>query len=215
MRVFVPVVLTFNYSSVSERYMQQQLQVIVLKCASCGAKLEVTQNMNRFACGYCGIEQMVERRGGVVALKPVIDAIARVQTGTDKTAAELALRRLKEELDGILYKQNEVAYYAKSQIARLKKIGSSFIGFGILLGFLIWVGWWFICIFAFNQDRGTMLGLWMGLAATIVVAPLGMFLANKKVTPIREQAERDLSRLEEQAKNIRRQISKQRAIANS
>jgi hypothetical protein len=42
--------------------------------------------------------QIVERRGGTVALRLVVDAVARVQVGTDRTAAELALVRLEKEL---------------------------------------------------------------------------------------------------------------------
>ena len=49
---------------------------------------------------------MVERRGGTVSLK-IVDAIQKVQAGTDKTAAELALRRLAEDL-----KQAKVALNA-------------------------------------------------------------------------------------------------------
>ena len=51
-----------------------------------------------FACGYCGSEQIVERRGGTIGLKLVVDGVARVQIGTDKTAAELAIVRLEKEL---------------------------------------------------------------------------------------------------------------------
>ena len=72
-------------------------KIISLKCANCGAKLEIDEKMDRFSCAYCGIEQYVERRGGTVSLR-LVDAIRKVQAGTDKTAAELALRRLDEEL---------------------------------------------------------------------------------------------------------------------
>jgi hypothetical protein len=41
---------------------------------------------------------LVQRRGGTVALKAVTEAIKQVQVGTDKTAAELALVRLQNEL---------------------------------------------------------------------------------------------------------------------
>jgi DNA-directed RNA polymerase subunit RPC12/RpoP len=76
----------------------EQLKIVNLKCLGCGGALEISADMERFACGYCGSEQMVLRRGGTVALKPVVDAVARVQVGTDKTAAELALVRLGQEL---------------------------------------------------------------------------------------------------------------------
>ena len=72
---------------------------ISLNCANCGAKLEVYDDMERFACGYCGTEMLVKRRGGTVALHAVTEAIKRVQVGTDRTAAELALVRLGTELE--------------------------------------------------------------------------------------------------------------------
>lgn len=70
---------------------------ISLTCQSCGAKLDVYDDMTRFACSYCGAEMVVQRRGGTVALKAIEAAIQKVQVGTDKTAAELALVRLKED----------------------------------------------------------------------------------------------------------------------
>lgn len=69
--------------------------VIALKCPSCSAKLEVENDMERFACGYCGMELMAHRRGGTISLKAISDALSKVQTGTDKTAAELAIQRFE------------------------------------------------------------------------------------------------------------------------
>ena len=81
--------------------MNDQIRTLTLKCPGCGAALEVTPDMDRFACGYCGTEQIVQRRGGTVSPKLITDAISRVQTGTDRTAAELALVRLQQELAAI------------------------------------------------------------------------------------------------------------------
>lgn len=78
--------------------MDEILRILTLKCPSCGADLEITSDMTSFACGYCGTQQMVQRRGGSVSLKLIGDAIARVQLGTDRTASELAIRRIREEL---------------------------------------------------------------------------------------------------------------------
>jgi len=66
---------------------------INLSCANCGSKLNVYDDMERFACSYCGTELIVQRRGGTVSLRAVTEAIKRVQIGTDKTAAELAIAR--------------------------------------------------------------------------------------------------------------------------
>jgi len=72
---------------------------VSLSCVNCGAKLQVYEDMERFACQHCGTEVRVERRGGTVALKNVLDAIQRVQAGTDRTAAELAIVRYEKELE--------------------------------------------------------------------------------------------------------------------
>lgn len=81
--------------------MSQEPVTINLKCTNCGANLEITSDMNLFACGYCGSQQLVERKGGTISLKKVTEAIEKVQVGTDKTAAELAIRRLSDELTGL------------------------------------------------------------------------------------------------------------------
>jgi hypothetical protein len=71
---------------------------ITLQCQRCGGKLDVYEDMERFACAYCGTEMIVQRRGGTVALKLVQEAIKKVQVGTDKTAAELAIARYENDL---------------------------------------------------------------------------------------------------------------------
>ena len=71
---------------------------ITLSCPSCGAKLEITQDIDRFACSNCGREHIVKRSGGIVSLSPVVDAIKQVGIGVDKTAAELAIVRLQKEI---------------------------------------------------------------------------------------------------------------------
>ncbi len=69
-----------------------------LNCGNCGAKLDVYDDMDRFSCGFCGTELVAQRRGGTVALRAVTEAISKVQVGTDKTAAELAITRYEKEL---------------------------------------------------------------------------------------------------------------------
>jgi hypothetical protein len=56
--------------------------IISLSCPSCGHKLQISDDVNRFACAACGNEQVVIRRGGIVYLQPVnIDKrVNRVKT---------------------------------------------------------------------------------------------------------------------------------------
>lgn len=72
------------------------MQVITMKCPGCGADLQIAPHMENFTCGYCGTSLRAIRQGGTVSL--IADAIAKVQSGTDRTAAELALVRLEREL---------------------------------------------------------------------------------------------------------------------
>ncbi len=76
--------------------MIESVKLVPMKCPGCGAGLQISPTMESFACGYCGTSIRAVREGGTVAL--VAEAIARIQTGTNKTAAELALVRLKDDL---------------------------------------------------------------------------------------------------------------------
>lgn len=78
--------------------MNEKLGTISLKCTGCGASLDITPDLDVFSCSYCGARQIVRRGTGTISLKPLEEAISRVQHGTDRTAAELAVRRLREDL---------------------------------------------------------------------------------------------------------------------
>jgi len=71
---------------------------VTLACPTCGGKLEITPDIDRFVCAHCGNEHLVNRTGGIISIKPVLQALGGIQRGTDLTAAELAIRRLKEEI---------------------------------------------------------------------------------------------------------------------
>ncbi|MGA9768264.1 MAG: hypothetical protein WBV94_04435 [Blastocatellia bacterium] len=101
--------------------MLDQPRIIKLTCLSCGGALEITNDLERFACGYCGIEQIVERRGGIVALKPIAEAISKVQIGTDKTAAELALKRLPQEIETLRLQRQQCESQGRKQVKVLRQ----------------------------------------------------------------------------------------------
>ena len=82
---------------------------INLTCPSCGGKLHITNDIDRFSCGYCGNEHIVQRHGGVITLAPVVEGLKGVKTGVDKTASELAIKRLDEEIADLLSQRAEVS----------------------------------------------------------------------------------------------------------
>lgn len=107
---------------------------VTLSCPNCGGKLQVTNNIDRFACAHCGKEHIVLRSGGTVSLQPVLDKIGEVKQSIDslkgvtargasaseRTAAELALQRLAQQ---------------KKSIDIIGKIGMFMILMGLGIGF--------------------------------------------------------------------------------
>ena len=88
-----------------------EVRVIKLSCVGCGSNLDISQSVNRLACGHCGTQQIVERSGGAIHLKGFAEAISKVQVGTDKTAAELAIVRLTRELETVQCQRAEKEQY--------------------------------------------------------------------------------------------------------
>jgi len=82
--------------------------MVTLSCPSCGARLEVTADADRFACAYCGQEHLVRRAAGPALVKPVTEAMERVQAGVDRAASELAIRRLKAEVAELASQESQI-----------------------------------------------------------------------------------------------------------
>jgi len=74
------------------------VKLVTLKCPNCGGNLSIGISTETFACEYCGANVAVSRDGNTASLHLLSDGLARIQRGTDKAAAELAIRRLTEEV---------------------------------------------------------------------------------------------------------------------
>ena len=85
--------------------------IVTLSCPKCGGKLQITSDLDCFACAYCGQEHIVQRGGGIVSLNPVVERLDALQStsqqiltttiqgtgATQKVAAEIALERIKKQ----------------------------------------------------------------------------------------------------------------------
>jgi uncharacterized small protein (DUF1192 family) len=102
--------------------------LVTLTCPSCSGKLQITPEIDRFACGYCGTEFAVNRGAGIVSLSPVVEGLKRVERGVDKTASELAIARLDRDI-GVL--SNELNRLKAKSIFGLFKLSlaSFFLAF--------------------------------------------------------------------------------------
>jgi len=76
----------------------QMAKFVTLSCPTCGGKLEITEDVDRFACGHCGNEHIVKRISGIVSIEPVVEELRKIGSGTDRTASELAIKRLTDEI---------------------------------------------------------------------------------------------------------------------
>lgn len=117
------------------------MELMALRCAGCGANLEVDEDVDNLTCSYCKTPQEVVRRGGTVALKKLGDAISRVQRGTDKTAAELAIPRIQRELlelEASRLRQLEAPVRVKPRTRLSNAVIGMAVGFAIL--FFVMIG---------------------------------------------------------------------------
>jgi hypothetical protein len=142
-------------------------ELVTLACPNCGAKLEITSDIDRFACSHCGQEHIVKRGGGIVSLSPVIIAINQVKLGVDKTAAELAIARIRKEIDELRLKrkkleENNPEPSLLSSINGLQ-MGLIVVGIGCLL----------IALFTFNPDY--LNEFFPLIAAGLVLIALGSY----------------------------------------
>lgn len=86
-------------------------EFVTLQCPFCGGSLQITSDIQRFACAYCGTEHLVKRAPGVVAIEPIVDGLQNIQRGTDRTASELAIRRLKGNIVDDQQQMERIAAY--------------------------------------------------------------------------------------------------------
>jgi DNA-directed RNA polymerase subunit RPC12/RpoP len=136
---------------------------VTLTCPSCGGKLQVTQDIERFACSYCGSEHVVKRSGGIVSLVPVVEGLKKVQSGVDRTASELAIRRLRDDITAL-------------EMARDKGGASGcFMGIGISL--LILAG---VTAMSTSTEGGIRLAETMAILGILVVLGASVSAAKRR-----------------------------------
>lgn len=175
----------------------QAIRVLSLKCSGCGSNLDITPEMESFACGYCGTQQVVQRSGGTVSLRLIGDAIAKVQMGMDRTAAELAIRRLREDLAEVEAE--------KGRFEMIAADGNSYTGYMVIL-----------CIVLLLVTGGFFMnGAWIagcvGLASMILA---GVAIARNLDTTHR-LATRSRRALDARTAEIQRQIASYHEIVSA
>ncbi len=127
------------------------MEFITLSCPSCGGKLQITNDIERFACSNCGTEHIVKRSGGIVSLSPVIDVMQGVKSGVDRTAAELAIMRHEKDLKELQEKMGQLLKSSKKETFPLFLIVILVLGIlltinSITTGSAEWLWVWIVMI---------------------------------------------------------------------
>ncbi len=199
---------------------------ISLKCESCGGKLDVYGDMERFACGYCGTEMVVQRRGGTVSLKAVAEALGQVQVGTDKMAAELALIRLGEELTRLAASEGKTRAQIAARIQTRAETASSafwdtvFWGGGTAFLLLLAMVVFFVCPVEktlLENVPATAIALflaWKSWRKTRVRMKEGAFRGNDDSGP-RDEETQEIENIQRKINAVQRQIEENRKTVNS
>lgn len=73
-------------------------QTIIINCPTCGSTSSRKVGISDFVCSYCGTQYRVEYSSNGMFLYPILQSMQTLQTGMDRTAAELTVKRLKEEI---------------------------------------------------------------------------------------------------------------------
>ena len=157
----------------------QRSDFITLSCPSCGGKLTITSDIERFACQFCGHEHIVRRSGGLVSLEPVVQVMKSIDSNinlvgvgvnklgfsSEKQVAEQTIARLKSEMAEI----NKAIGEFENGNGVVAAIGSIMgIGFFALLVIAIVNAWSFWLILLFLGLVGLM--VW-GFVASLKTDP--------------------------------------------
>lgn len=167
---------------------------ISLSCPSCGARLEITEDINRFICSHCGNEHMIKRAGGIISVTPVVEAIKKVEVGIDRTASELALQRLKSDLAQLESQKKEILQATKADGYKQSytPIVMGIFGICILL-----VGILFSLLTGYKQYEGSYLGI---IIIGLIIAVPSIFRAWRNNSSQRAYQSRQLIRDQSLAK---------------
>ena len=163
--------------------------MVALECPKCGARLEVTPDLETFACGHCGASVRVRRSGGTISIERIEARLSNLERNTDRTAAELAIVRHEKDLARI---EDELSV---SGAANSTKVGAGF-GCGAILAIL-----GLLMLSGSDGRNQTGYLLWgLGLVAAIIGFRA---LQDESAAPLRKQRD-----------ELRRTINDLRTIAD-
>jgi len=176
-------------------------EFVTLTCPACGAKLQVTEDLERFACASCGNEHLIRRSGGLVSLAPLAEGLKGVERATDRTASEMAIKRLQTEID-----EQAKALAALKDVGMGSSCGSIALGIPSTVA-LCWILWQFVEVAEPLRTGLTILPVlvWIGIfIQTLREDKRGHANYLKSKAELTRQIEEDKTQLEWHRQNLKR-----------
>jgi predicted RNA-binding Zn-ribbon protein involved in translation (DUF1610 family) len=163
------------------------VQIKSLKCSLCSAPLKSTPDAGRFVCPDCGSEVSTGRNYQNYSLKSVVEAVSKLQADNDKTYAELAIRRLQEDLAALheQRQQLEAAYQNQKDSQSGIAIATSFTS-GVF--YILITG--FINLFMQTPFSSTLrfsIGIMVSIAIYIIYRSKNKRQVNELTTSVNQQ----------------------------
>lgn len=183
--------------------------LITLTCPTCGAKLKLKDGIHLLVCASCGNEHMVHRDGGAIYLAPIAQDVKHIRVGVDKTAAELAIPRLRKEIEALDERITTVrkhSYAYKVDSSARASARHSTLGWGALMAFVA---------SAFLGASGYVLA---GIIAVFAFFVLFVWYAienSKRFTQISRSKQIEIDNLESQRAEKVAALERNHQIANS
>lgn len=94
------------------------ISLITLKCSNCSASLQISDQLDRFICNYCGTEHALLHNAGGFFFRKLEDRLDSLEKATEKGNAELAIKRLRSDLASRTH-QFEVMVSEKDDLMKL------------------------------------------------------------------------------------------------
>jgi hypothetical protein len=190
------------------------MPLYTLNCKNCSAPLQVKDDVEFFLCAQCGTQHVLERSGGTISYKAITESISKVQAGTDRTAAELEIRRLKEDLHQSLAKPQSVGSSIETHVNSMTNHGCIFI-FSSILAFCIFAfGGLVLSSINFIGGWGWFISFLLACLSWFAVFIIGIIFQNKNIKGYRASRQPELDHLGSAITSLRARIDQNKKIAD-
>jgi predicted RNA-binding Zn-ribbon protein involved in translation (DUF1610 family) len=154
-------------------------EFITLTCPTCGGKLQITEDIERFQCSHCGNDHLVKRFGGTIT-------IAKIEIGLHPKSSQYdcpicgdssSVQKVTEVVDSGKSFEHQTDLSRNLTPPKEESVGCATLGVGFLLSPLILI-----------LIVGASSSLWAGLILVAIILGLAILYQSEEHSHSRTQA---------------------------